>query len=292
KNREMWDCIVCHQPGSKILAYDGQPYPTRPVKNHDIPELHKAADSECGPCHAQSYTREHARSGRTDSSGNAITCKTCHEHSDTKILNAISSKNTNCASCHNVDATGTAHAEFHEVSYGAKCVECHGSNMLSETQYHAANGCDTCHESSNSQVTEAILRQKDSCFDCHSQPHGVQMVSYRADIPLYSGFSWGIPQEATVWASEGWLPENLNSQAGKVLFSSRTQVDFDTVYNYYINEMNTAGWILKEKIVDADKFKLHYTKDRRSCVIWLYSGTSPGSSDGQYSGVRMTIAYH
>jgi hypothetical protein len=287
KNREMWDCVLCHQPGVNITRKTGVTLGT-----HDIPELHKASPTDCSQCHALSLTREHARSGRVDSSRQAITCLTCHLSTDTNVQQAISNKDRTCTACHTLESTDAAHSEFHAVSYGTKCVECHGNNMMSEIQYHGSAGCSICHESTNSKVKDAIKWQKDSCFDCHSQPHGVYMSTVRGDIPLYSGVSWGTPLDAILWSDEGWLPVELNSSLARVIFSSRAAFNADTVYQYYQTEMQNAGWTLQSEdyTSGAGYFTQTYTKGRRYATVWYYTGHRPETVADQNG--RITIAYY
>jgi hypothetical protein len=114
-NREMNDCIVCHQPGVGVKGYVGHlTTPTRTLNNHDIPELHKTEDT-CTECHAKSLTREHAKEGSTDKENNEMTCKTCHESANPKVAKAITDKNTSCSACHE-----TIHDGIH-----SDCKKCH-----------------------------------------------------------------------------------------------------------------------------------------------------------------------
>ncbi|MBY0146352.1 hypothetical protein [Neobacillus niacini] len=100
ENRSMNDCIICHQPGSGVKGYQGYlTIPTRTLNNHDIPELHKTEDT-CTQCHAKSLTSEHAREDRTDKNNEEMSCKTCHESTDSVVTKAISDGNTSCSSCH------------------------------------------------------------------------------------------------------------------------------------------------------------------------------------------------
>jgi hypothetical protein len=114
ENRSMYDCILCHQPGSLVKGYQGYEItPTRTLNNHDIPELHKTEDT-CTECHAKSLTREHARDGRTDQENNPMTCNTCHESTVSKVVTAINEKNTSCKACHE------PHKDVH-----SDCKKCH-----------------------------------------------------------------------------------------------------------------------------------------------------------------------
>ena len=278
ENREMFDCVICHQPGTQLKAYVGAwSTPTRLMSSHDIPDLHRVDTENCSECHAMSLTREHARDGRKDGNGQPMTCVTCHESQRTDVTTAISTGDTDCGACHGIETTGAGHASMHEVNYGAQCAECHGTNMMSEKVYHQ-NDCNGCHSSTVPKVLDAIRLQNRTCFGCHESPHGVKMMVLRDDIPMYSGLTWSKPDPARVWAGEGWLPEQLNNDQALVLFSERMSISQQTVYQYYKDEMNSKGWTLVEDTSGDGTFNLLYRKGRRHCLIQLYNGVAPGSS--------------
>ena len=287
RNREMFDCVICHQPGVNIVRKGGGT-----VGAHDLPQLHMADDEEgCGECHALSLTREHARAGRTDGDNNPLNCLTCHGSTDAKVREAIVGKDTSCVACHALGSAGSAHSEFHQVSYGAACAGCHTANMMTETQYHASAGCGVCHDSTDAKVSGAISRQKSSCFDCHGQPHGVYMTALRDDLPLYSGVKWGTPQEAVLWNDDGWLPESYKDEQARIIFSRRGAAAAD-VYQYYSGAMANHGWTLQADTYSAgaQAFSLSYAKGRRYCTVWYFTGDVPGA--GGLSGGRILIAYY
>jgi hypothetical protein len=158
ENREMWDCIICHQPGSGIGGGS--------VTSHDIPELHKSTgDANCATCHAKSLTREHTRDGRTDLNNNPITCNTCHKSTNPKVVKAISDKNTACSACH----TNLDHESLHTTQLEENCSGCHNKVLSSE---HVKRGqtCDTCHKSTDPKVVTAITNKDKACSACHENP--------------------------------------------------------------------------------------------------------------------------
>jgi hypothetical protein len=166
-NREIYDCIVCHQPGSQVKGYEGYlATPTRLLNNHDIPNLHKTSDDSCTECHAQSLTHEHARDGRTDKDGNIITCNTCHQSIDTKVVQAIKDKNTSCSACHGEASHDELHV-YNELS--DNCTGCHNNTLTIEHQNREVN-CAGCHESKNEVVIKAIETKNKSCQACHTKP--------------------------------------------------------------------------------------------------------------------------
>ena len=295
QNRHAWDCIICHQPGSGILGSSwANPRPWRPLKHHDMPELHKSTTMGCTDCHALSLTREHAREGRKDKAGNSITCASCHDTADTLVKSAVERKDTSCEACHTFESTGAVHSEFHNVSYGAKCIECHGDNMMTEKVYHGERGCGDCHNSADPKVQNAIRYNNRSCFGCHEKPHQVYMATYRDDIPLYGQVVWGTPQSATLWSGDGWLPSELDNDAARILFSSRAHLNVANVHTFYKNGMAAAGWTLltDSYTSGASHFELMYRKGRRYCKIWLSLGdiNNPGGTNP--AGHRLQVAYH
>lgn len=167
ENREMYDCIVCHQPGSQVKGYEGYlATPTRILNNHDIPNLHKTSDDSCTECHAQSLTHEHARDGRTDKDGNIITCNTCHQSTDTKVVQAIKDKNPSCSACHGEASHDELHV-YKELS--DNCTGCHNNTLTIEHQNREVK-CAGCHESEDEVVIKAIETKNKSCQACHTKP--------------------------------------------------------------------------------------------------------------------------
>ena len=166
-NREMFDCVICHQPGSGVLDSA-----KLSLNNHDIPEIHKYTDEDatCNQCHAKSLTKEHARPGRADQNGNAITCGTCHQSSNPLVVMAIANNQKSCTACHTV-ADHSANHTWNE--FGTQCQECHVNILTTE---HLSNNktnagknysCNTCHQSTNPLVVSAIANHKRNCDACH-----------------------------------------------------------------------------------------------------------------------------
>jgi hypothetical protein len=274
------DCFTCHLDNFNPDAglhhrYDLYPHDT--ILDHT---LNPEEIGGCRSCHSPVLTREH---NRTD-----LTCGTCHDSTNEDVLSSILAGEKDCMSCH--DGLGGGHPE-HNVSFGAQCVSCHSDNMMTETVRHN-NDCGSCHNSTDEVVLMAIEYNKDSCFACHEQPHDVYMVSYRSDVPLYSGVEWGTPQNAAIWAGETWLPEALQDSMAELIFSSRANLQIGSVYTYYQNAMIDLGWVLQSDTYSggASHATLTYTKGSRTCVIWMYSGDVPDT--GGTGDLRLQIGYH
>lgn len=184
-NREMYDCIICHQPGTGVKDGAGTL-----LNNHDIPELHKApADENCTSCHAQSLTREHAQNGRTDLNNNTITCNTCHQSTSPKVVQAITNKDTSCSACHD----DLSHSVLHETELNENCVGCHDNSLSTEHQQREVM-CIACHNSSDIKVQDAIKNKNKSCQACHITIHEAQHTDcktchYKNDSTLVSHYA-------------------------------------------------------------------------------------------------------
>lgn len=176
QNREMWDCAICHQPGAGVPKESGAP-----LNNHDIPELHKTAESSCSSCHALSLTREHARAGRYDPNRLAITCNTCHQSVDLDVQNAVTTNNKNCSSCHSNPEHNTdgASSILHATGLDVDCQTCHKAaadqehtnNLRTKTTAGTNYTCETCHGSANMTVQDAIYNKNPECTACHTVNH-------------------------------------------------------------------------------------------------------------------------
>jgi hypothetical protein len=161
ENREINDCIICHQPGVGVKNSVGIV-----LNNHDIPELHKTTDESCTKCHAQSLTHEHAREDRTDKYGNPITCNTCHHSSVPEVVKAINEKDTSCSTCHGE----VSHDDLHVYEQmDSNCVGCH-TNTLTKAHKAVNVTCANCHESQDQVVVNAIANNNKACQTCHTDP--------------------------------------------------------------------------------------------------------------------------
>lgn len=294
-NREMWDCVICHQPGSKVMGWEGfWVKPTKELKNHDIPELHKAAESNCNQCHAQSLTREHARPGRLDKAGNPINCNTCHKNQDAKIIAAINNNDKNCSACH-----GAAdHEALHTSELDSNCQTCHSKGLTTEHISNATTqgknyNCDTCHSSQVKEVKRTIAANRLNCTGCHKTGHNMNFAdSVPADIPLATGFSWTTPIEAAIFAGDQTTPAGY--EAGQVAISSiAKQMTLTQVWDFYKTNLESGGWVLKSgaPAAGAVSFSAEFEKQGRfvtvNCnVISINNGNLPPAS-----GTRISIWY-
>lgn len=292
QNRELFDCIICHQPGSPVRGYqagDTDANPTRVLNNHDIPELHKVSMDSCNKCHAKSLTHEHARAGRTDKEGKAITCNTCHKSTDPNVINAIAKKEKDCTSCHKQ----TAHEELHISTLDSKCQECHNKEIGTEhinnpkTTSGRNYACETCHESGRNDVKRAIASGNLECAACHNKGHNINIsTKVPTDISKYTDYQWTTPIEAFIFNGDSNTPAGY--EKGQVVFSDRRDVTVKAVWDYYKQDLTAKGWTLKsnEPVEGAASFEARYDKENRSLVI-----KSNDSSSGSTHATRIEIWY-
>ncbi len=295
-NREMWDCVICHQPGSPVLGWEGYLVkPTRQLNNHDIPELHKTTDQACVKCHALSLTREHAREGRLDSANRPISCNTCHRSSDTKVKAAIANNDTSCSACHD----NANHESLHNTTLGPDCQSCHDAALSTE---HSNKGysCASCHDNQTGRSQFAIKWSQTTCSDCHrtSNTHKVNFAATVPDsVPLYTSLAdgtileWTAPESLDFWTGESWIPDSMTG--GMLTISKRsTALTPAEVFSFYAAKMAELGW---DKTAGpdtaSDKFELIYTKDSKVVHIRCFGTSSFDSTNTSPYGYKIEIMY-
>ncbi len=312
------DCYKCHyNSGNYPASYhsNGLPVsvkPDHPVQTTDscvgchagtwttgIPpyhgvtntaERHRSTSTGCDTCHAVALTREHQR--RTDSSGNALTCYTCHLNTQTRVTTAIETKDSSCSACHDLGPTGGHPA--HNNGLDSYCQTCHSDSILSEPQFHRSNGCEVCHSPGAKDIVKYSISVKNtSCFSCHEQGHNVNFVQMvPEDIPQYPGFRWSVPQDARIWAGEPWFKAEYNTAGAKFLVSDRRQsVSGPEVYAWYDQNLTAAGWTRSEGPAEgSDNFAVTYTKGNRMVTVYFYGGETRDPA-AQFIGYRLEILY-
>ena len=296
RNREMWDCVICHQPGSGTMKRQTLGVNKWiPQNNHDIPELHKAPASSCSECHALSLTREHARNGRVDANGLPVNCSTCHKSTVTDIVYAIKNGNTNCSACHKQ----ADHESIHVNGLDANCQTCHQAALTGE---HLANAttagrnfsCDTCHANTGKQEKRAIANNNLNCAGCHRQGHNILFADkVPANIPLYSSYQWTVPMEASLFAGEASVPVGYGD--GQVVMSNRrSDVTAAEIWDFYNRELTAGGWTLKSgaPAAGAAWFTAEFVNDSRAVTVKSYNTDSAdGVGQPNAAGYRLEIWY-
>ncbi len=276
-------CVECHTKnwGPSIPAYHN-------VTN--TANRHITSSTGCTTCHATSLTREHQR--RTDSSGSALTCFTCHGNPDVRVQTAISTKNTACSACHSLGTTGGHPA--HSSGLDSNCQTCHSDSILTEPQFHRQNGCQICHSAGAGDIVKYSISTKNTnCFSCHSEGHNVNFVQkVPADISQYPGFAWSVPLNAAIWAGEPWFTADYASAGAKIIISNRLQsVSGTEVNTWYDQNMADNGWAKTSGSVQgADNFTATYSKGNRMATVNFYGGENHDPSS-RFIGYRLEVLY-
>lgn len=276
-------CVECHAAAwdSGIPSYHNIA---------DTSERHLSSATSCVTCHARSLTREHQK--HKDSNGNTLTCYTCHDNPDTKIQSAINTGDSSCSACHNLGSDGGHPA--HNNGLDVNCQTCHSGSVLTEEVFHRKNGCGVCHsDTAPDMVKYSISTDNTNCFSCHNQGHNVNFVQMvPADIPLYPGFTWTVPQDASIWSEEPWFNAVYDTIGAKIIISDRLQsVSGVQVYDWYVQNMAAAGWVKTEgPDQGSDNFAITFTKGNRMASVTFYGGEyhNPASP---FLGYRLEILY-
>ncbi len=166
------DCTWCH-------TYANDP----PVPFHPVAHDPDSDMSSCMPCHSVELTVEHYR--RTDATGAALTCASCHDSATPAVVAAIAAGDTRCGACHTVSS---GHEALHITTVDPACTGngCHTGTSL--TSIHINSGtaltCDSCHESTDPDVVSAIATGDKSCAACHdaAAPHGDDTATHAANV--------------------------------------------------------------------------------------------------------------
>lgn len=110
----------------------------------DVRTLHAATAKGCATCHSASGVPA------------TIDCATCHGSAH---MVREPYKNS-CDTCHSISGPGASLHDFHAVSRGYACSNCHGPT---------APGCAgaSCHEHSSQQIHNVDAHQAKACTFCH-----------------------------------------------------------------------------------------------------------------------------
>jgi len=256
--------------------------------------------TDCSECHKTDLVTEHA--ARTDDAGVSYDCYTCHKNERPDIKAAITGKNSKCDACH----TNFDHLLKHESNtIDDKCGTCHEGNLVTEHLYNpdtqqAVLTCSTCHNSTDPNITYAVLTKGTNCTACHTSAHNMILAApIPPDILLYPGYEWSAPQPADVWASETWMPAGY--EGAKLLISNRrTDVTGPQIWDYYSQNLTSNGWVntgvewvvtATEPVTETNFFTAEFTKDKRKVTIFFYGGENHSATPVISSGYRLEILY-
>ncbi len=133
---------------------------------------HVSATSCEGTCHSTNLVTEHGK--YPTSATIKYQCTLCHGPSArADVKTAVDAGNTACDACHPLD---TGHEALHATTVPADCAGsgCHAGTSLTSIHINSetALDCDSCHESTDADVVDAILTGDKGCDACHdAQPH-------------------------------------------------------------------------------------------------------------------------
>lgn len=144
----------------------------------DVDEVHISTMApnlfmNCKQCHLDNLITEHERYQYSD--GRQYDCAVCHRSEREGVREAIDNNQRTCTACHegfhdqaSLDVAHTSTFNFD--GYVVNCNSCHNNNLIDE---HAKFRvfCNTCHDSKDSMVQEAIVGQNGDCAACHAVIH-------------------------------------------------------------------------------------------------------------------------
>ncbi|MFZ5640558.1 MAG: FlgD immunoglobulin-like domain containing protein [Bacillota bacterium] len=302
-----YDCNTCHQSTKTTVQQAIYNRNTNCAgchtgSGHEAQHTPTGIQNDCAKCHIDSLTTEHLNNPKTQT-GNAWTCNTCHASTVSTVVYAVYNNLKNCDACH----TQAAHEQLHATtSLDRYCTTCHVNSLTQEhlnnpkTQTDPVTGqvnpytCDTCHASNDPLVIGAIVTDNKQCAACHRLAHSISLAeNVPADIPLYPGYIWTQPQDASLWAGESWMPD-VFLVGGKVLISNRrTDVVGDAVYGFYTTEMAVNQWTPASPgpAPGSNYFKMTYTKGIHKAIVWFYGGADHNAEPVLSAGYRLDIIY-
>lgn len=302
------NCTLCHTANDNVIggtkpSTDGVQHqvnlglgtPALGSNNmlaHDLMPLHTVDKPGCVKCHSQYLTREH---NRVTKAGVQLTCATCHASTRPEVQAAVADKNTDCSACHAM----AGHDAQHASGLDDKCLTCHASTLM---QDHLSNPkttggrnytCDTCHSSTNEAVKLAIATGNKSCGACHQKAHSLPLAGNTPpDLPLYSGFQWSNPLDASLFTGEAATPAGYTS--GYVILSNRrSDISPEEVWSFYQSRLTAQGWVLKSgaPAAGADYFAAEFSNGEFLLTVRCYHTNLGNNSGGDAGGYRLDLWY-
>lgn len=206
------NCDACHN--STRL-----PKPVHSTVNHN--GVFPVQFINCKTCHTNVLDVEHAK-WSDPVSMQKYDCKVCHNSTKVEVRNAIALGNRECAACHinpihpSEQYTPKHNGNFPRpanlASYDA-CTTCHYDNLLTDHSRTPDVGkevyCTDCHNSTNTQVQNAIKSLNTNCAACHAEAtiHSADVTRHATTFMATPPFSCNnCHQEA---ATKGLIEEHL-----------------------------------------------------------------------------------
>jgi hypothetical protein len=272
-----------------------------------------ARNYDCFTCHNAQYNLAPRHIADLEGELTEITgihpgCAACHtpgtEYANTVngIITDLKNEATSysCSKCHYGASLDTGHIG----GIDANCtITCHKSAInlehLNNPISQAGNTsnpltCGTCHNNKRIDVIMSIKTGNGSCIACHNHGHNFSIgQQLPIDIPLYTGLTWGIPQQASIWADEIWMPDGY--EGGKLIISSRSKtITAAGIWSYYNSNMDLKGWIPPALAPDTtgNFFSAEFTKGNRKATIFFYGGENHCATPLTAGGYRIEILYN
>ncbi len=268
---------------------------------HPINDAHISDTKGCQKCHSRILTDEHNGPDRTDASGNAMTCDTCHMSSDAMVKEAISNRDSNCTACHESADHETVHTGGTNGKWGLdeNCLTCHSESLTGEhldneiTNPNKGYTCDTCHGSAAGKAAQrTIAAGRLNCSGCHTDGHNLLFAdSVPGDIPVAPGFGWSLPMEAAIFTGESSIPGGYEN--GQVVISNRrSDVTAESLWAFYNDGMTAQGWTLKAgaPAAGAVEFTAEFEKEGRFTTVNCFN-TENRDGTGPDAGYRVEVWY-
>ncbi|MDA8233752.1 MAG: hypothetical protein M0Z31_02905 [Clostridia bacterium] len=262
---------------------------------HPINDKHLSTTKDCIKCHSRILTDEHFRPESHDNLGKRINCDTCHTSVEPKVREAITKGNTACTACH----LQTDHEAVHISGLNSNCQTCHkdsltGEHLNNSTTTGRNYNCNTCHANTTKEIKRTITVKNLNCSGCHQKAHGIALAdNVPADIPLYSGFQWIPPQEASIFIGDSTTPAGY--EAGQMILSNRRKdISIDQIWNFYNQQLSAKGWKIKTGVPAPGSpfFTAEFEKNNRRLTLKGYNTVkSDGTGETLNSGYRIEIWY-
>ncbi len=180
-----YSCADCHNAVTTTATTKHKPV-------HTVSSFTLAANDveSCNTCHNTMVVTD-IHVGKVNKAGATMTCDSCHNSADTKVTTLISQQarsatpTYSCDSCHTLHGNGD-HTATLPVGLTAeptlKCAQCHDNDPATAgvtdlaaehtRRINAATGqnytCSTCHNSTRTEVRNAIATKNKSCSACHT----------------------------------------------------------------------------------------------------------------------------
>ncbi|MHB9010400.1 MAG: cytochrome c3 family protein, partial [Carboxydocellales bacterium] len=180
-----YSCTDCHNAVTTTATTNHKPVHAASSYTLDTTDV-----ESCSTCHnTKVLTDLHV--GKANKAGVTMTCDSCHNSADTKVMTLISQQarsaapTYSCDSCHTLHGNGD-HTATLPVGLTAepnlKCAQCHDNDAATAGvtdlaaehtgRVNTATGqnytCDTCHNSTKTEVKNAIAAKDKNCSTCHT----------------------------------------------------------------------------------------------------------------------------